>query len=323
MSETRTALILGASGGIGGETARALAARGWRIRALHRDPARVAADSRFDWRRGDAMSAADVIAAAAGVQAIVHAVNPPGYRNWQALVLPMMANTIAAARASGARILLPGTVYNFGAVSGLIAEDAPQAAETRKGRIRIALERALEESGLPVLILRAGDFFGPASRNSWFGQGIVMPGRPLARVTYPGAPDVGHAWAYLPDVAETFARLLDREAELPRFARFHFGGHWFERGIDIAHVVREAAGRPELPIRTFPWAVVGLARPFVPLFRELWEMRYLWQIPLRLDNRRLRDFLGTEPHTPAFEAARASLAGLGCLEMDGKGAVPA
>jgi hypothetical protein len=39
---------------------------------------------------------------------------PPGYRDWARLVLPMIDNTIAAARASGARIVLPGTVYNYG-----------------------------------------------------------------------------------------------------------------------------------------------------------------------------------------------------------------
>ncbi len=34
-----------------------------------------------------------------GVSLIVHAVNPPGYRNWGQLVLPMIDNTIAAAQA--------------------------------------------------------------------------------------------------------------------------------------------------------------------------------------------------------------------------------
>ena len=49
-----------------------------------------------------------------GRSLIVHAVNPPGYRNWATQVLPMIDNTIAAAKAVGARIVLPGTVYNFG-----------------------------------------------------------------------------------------------------------------------------------------------------------------------------------------------------------------
>lgn len=55
-----------------------------------------------------------VLAAAQGCAVIVHAVNPPGYRNWSKLVLPMVDNTIAAAQAQGATIVLPGTVYNFG-----------------------------------------------------------------------------------------------------------------------------------------------------------------------------------------------------------------
>jgi hypothetical protein len=53
-----------------------------------------------------------------------------------------------------------------------------------------------------VLIVRAGDFFGPgASGNSWFAQGLVKPGRPFRSVTYPGKRDAGHARAYLPDLA--------------------------------------------------------------------------------------------------------------------------
>jgi hypothetical protein len=57
------------------------------------------------------------------------------------------------------------------------------------------------------------------------------------------------------------------------------------------------------------------ASPFVPLFREMWEMRYLWRIPLRLDNAKLIRFLGEEPHTPLDQAVRESLIGLGCLAM--------
>ena len=34
----RTALVIGATGGIGGEVAHALIARGWSVRGLNRDP---------------------------------------------------------------------------------------------------------------------------------------------------------------------------------------------------------------------------------------------------------------------------------------------
>ena len=261
------------------------------------------------------MNAADVLAAAAGVDVIVHAVNPPGYRNWKGLAMPMLESSIAAAKASGARILFPGTVYNFGLdVFPTVTERSPQNPTTRKGAIRVAMERRLSEAsreGVRTLVVRAGDFFGSGAGNSWFAQ-IAAPGAPLRKVVYPGRPDVGHSWAYLPDLAETMAQLLEREAELSPFEVFHFEGHWLERGIAMAEAVRAASGR-DLPIRRFPWIAALLASPFVELLRELREMRYLWEQPLRLDNAKLLGFLGREPHTPLDQAVRATLAANGCL----------
>src|SRR5215469_7662469 len=74
-----------------------------------------------------------------------HCACPAGYKNWATLVLPMIDNTIAAARASGARILLPGTIYNYGSDAfPFLREDSPQRATTHKGKVRIALEQKLE-----------------------------------------------------------------------------------------------------------------------------------------------------------------------------------
>jgi nucleoside-diphosphate-sugar epimerase len=319
MPGQKTALVLGATGGVGGAIAEALVARGWKVRAITRDPAKIAKPlAGIAWIRGDAMNRADVVAAAEGAALIVHGVNPPGYRNWRNLALPMIDNTIAAARTSGARIVFPGTVYNFGPETfPLVAEDAAQAPRTRKGAIRVEMEARLaaaSDDRVKVLILRAGDFFGAGtSGNSWFGAALVKPGRPVRAVVYPGRRDVGHAWAYLPDLAETAMRLIDRDADLPRFAVFHFNGHWFERGVEIAEAVRVAVSAPRMPVRRFPWWLIRMASPFVETFREMLEMTYLWRQPLRLDNRRLVAFLGEEPHTPAADALRTTLVGLGCL----------
>ncbi len=37
----------------------------------------------------------------------------------------------------------------------------------------------------PVLILRAGDFFGGEARSSWFSQALVKPGRPVTPLLNP------------------------------------------------------------------------------------------------------------------------------------------
>src|SRR5438045_7566192 len=78
---TKVALVLGATGGIGGTVARTLVARGWHVRAMGRDAAGAAKKHpAFTWVQGDAMNAADVRAAAEGAALIVHAVNPTGYK---------------------------------------------------------------------------------------------------------------------------------------------------------------------------------------------------------------------------------------------------
>jgi nucleoside-diphosphate-sugar epimerase len=321
MTTKRTALVLGATGGIGGEVAMALSRGGWRVRSPHREPERAARSAphlaNVQWMAGDAMRREDVVAAAEGADVIVHGVNPPGYRNWRGLALPMLESSIAAAKASGARLVFPGTVYNFGPDAfPILSERSPQNPLTRKGRIRVEMEQRLQAAGregVRTLIVRAGDFFGPRTGNSWFAQGLIKPGKPVRAVVYPGRPDVGHAWAYLPDVAATIAQLLDREAKLADFDVFHFAGHWFEAGVDMAHAIARVVGEPRPPIRRFPWALVYAASPFVTVFREMLELRYLWQRPVRLDNAKLVEFLGAEPHTPIDPAVRATLVGLGCL----------
>lgn len=317
---TKTALVIGATGGIGGATAKALVAHGWRVRALHRNPEaamRLPGMQGIMWAEGDAMNRDDVVAAAQGVSVIVHGANPPGYRNWRGLAVPMLANTIEAAEIVGARIIFPGNVYNFGPDAWpVIRETSPQHPFTRKGKIRVEMEemlRAATRRGVRAVVIRAGDFLGEGAPGSWFQTVMVKRGKPVASVTYPGEREVGHAWAYLPDLGETFALIADREAELPPFETFHFGGHWLERGVEIAEAVRRAVGRPDLPIKRFPWVAVYALLPFVRLFREVFEMRYLWRKPVRLDNTKLVAFLGGEPHTPLDEAVRTTLTRLGCL----------
>src|ERR1700678_3479162 len=147
----RTALVIGATGSFGSHAAAALIHHGWTVRAHARDPAaaRVKAGPRMpiEWVGGDAMNIEDVARAADGAAVIVHAANPPGYRNWRGLAIPMLAATIAAAEAQGARIVLPGNVYNFAPGSGpRITEIAPQRPATRKGRVRVEMERMLQEA---------------------------------------------------------------------------------------------------------------------------------------------------------------------------------
>jgi nucleoside-diphosphate-sugar epimerase len=321
MGNSGNVLVLGATGGIGGEVARQLRGAGWDVRGLRRTADQpIEQKNGITWLRGDALRREDVAAAAKGCSVIVHAVNPPGYRRWSELVLPMLDNTIAAAAAEQATVVLPGTVYNFGPDTfGLVTEQSQQNPVTRKGAIRVEMERRLEAFSASrgrVIIVRAGDFFGPKAGNSWFSQGLIKPGLPVTRITYPGVPGMGHQWAYLPDVARTIVELLARRDSLERFAPFHMQGHWDHDGAQMTRAIQRVVAQRtgiEPKIAAFPWWFIRLAAPFVTTFRELLEMRYLWHVPLRLDNARLAAVMA-EPHTPLEQAVETTLIGLGCLD---------
>ena len=309
----KTVLVLGATGGVGGETARALLRHGWTVRGLARHVLERPGVE-IEWTQGDAMDRDAVVRAAEGADAILHAVNPPGYRDWGRLVLPMLDNSIAAALANGARLALPGTIYNYDVRCTPVAHpDSLQRPNTRKGAIRAEMERRLRETpGLRALVLRAGDFFGPRTTgNSWLSGGMVTPGKPVSRLLYPGDLRIGHAWAYLPDMGEAFARLLDREARLPNFACHHLAGHWAD-GAGFVAAIGEAVGvRPK--VRAMPWRLLPLVAPFNQTMREMVEMESFWRHPLRLDNASLEAEIGPEPRTPLVQALRTTLASMGCL----------
>lgn len=317
METKKTALVLGATGGVGGGIAAALIRHGWHVRAMARNvaAARNAGAAGIEWVEGDAMRRTDVERAASGAAIIVHAVNPPNYMNWDRLVLPMIDNTIAAARAAGgARIVLPGTIYNFDPeATPVIDADSVQQPKSRKGRIRVALEERLERAApeVPSLVLRAGDFFGPGVRSSWFAQAMVAGGKPVRRIVNP-ARGGGHSWAYLPDLAETFALLLDAPERLAPFEVLQFEGLHDECGTRMVEAIRRVGGG-NVPVYGFPWWLMRLLGAFGGFPREAAEIAPYWRHPVRLDNSRLVALLGPEPRTPLDEAIRASLIDMGCL----------
>lgn len=320
LTSTKTALVLGATGGSGGAIAARLIRHGWTVRALVRDPAKAEAGwlgwgRDPQWIQGDAMNRDDVVAAAQGVDAIVHAVSPSGYQHWDNAVLPMIDNTIAAAKASGARIVLPGTLYNYDVTAySVISEVTPQQPRTHKGRIRVELERRLQYAAPEVrtLIVRAGDFFGSEARASWFSMGMIEPGRAQRRLMNP-ASGAGHSWAYLPDLAEAIVRLMDAEDRLMPFERMQFEGFHDADGRGMVEAVRAVVGRRVRETR-FPWWAMRLLSPFGGFPGAVAEIATYWSRPARFDNGRLIELLGSEPRTPLIEAVHRTLEGLDALD---------
>ena len=308
-----TVLILGAAGRIGQVMALAFANAGWQVRAQARKalPAALKGHTRVTPVACDATDRTALTAAAQGASVVVNALNPP-YTEWERLVQPLADAALAVARASGALLMLPGNVYNFGCeMPALLTPTTPEVGNTPKARIRIEMERRLAAAaseGVDSVVIRAGDFFGGPGRGTWFDMALLTK---LAkrRFVYPGPDDVVHAWAYLPDLAQAFVRVADRRAQLRGHHRLHFAGHTLT-GRALREALAQITGEPLRPAG-LPWPLIRLAAPFVPMWRELLVMRYLWQRPHALDDAALRALIGSVPQTPLPLALRSAL-----LELD-------
>lgn len=305
---SKTALILGITGAFGRHTARALQAEGWTLRALMRKPETLPAEfAGIDIVCGSVEDTASLQRAAAGAELMVYGVNPANY-DWRDKALPWLEAAAGVAEAEGLTLVFPGNVYVLDPAAGPnFDESAPLAPISAKGRIRRAMEARLQqaaERGARVILLRMGDFFATSS-SSWLGA-ILKPAGQGYRLAIPGPAGLGHSWAYLPDVGATVAALAARREQLPAYAALHFEGYQLSLA-QLATAVQTATGTP-VKLAGFPWWLLRLATPFSSLFAGLWEMRYLWQREIHLQQPRLRAALGGQvPHTPVTEALRTLL----------------
>lgn len=307
-----TVLVLGARGRLGSLAAQAFAARGWRVLALSRGEATQLAGVepiRADVLDQTAVLAALSLAAPQGVDVIVHALNPH-YARWQTLLPPQTAAVLGLARATGATVMLPGNVYNFGRhLPEVLSETTPFVDDVPKAGQRIALEAELAAAAPDVrsIVIRAGDFIAPDGQGeeTWMRLGLT---RNLHRGVFSplGPANLVHAWAWLPDLAEVFVRVAERRDQLPGHAVFHYEGLSLSAD-QIRQALEDLAGRP-LAVKPMAWWPLQILGLVMPLLRALIEMRYLWQRPHRLDGRRLEAFLGEAmPRTPLPQVLRQAL----------------
>jgi nucleoside-diphosphate-sugar epimerase len=285
---TRHALILGSHGRFGRAANTALQAAGWTTHA-------------FDRGRDDLPTAAR------GAQVIVNGWNLP-YARWSAELPGLTEAVIDAARVSGAAVAIPGNLYVYGTdLPAVLLPDTPHRATHPLGRMRREMEERYRAAEVKTVVLRAGDFIDTAASGNWFDR-VLAAKVARGRFTYPGPPDIDHAWAFLPDLGVALAEVLDRLDDLPGHCDLSFAGHTAS-GRQLAEGVGRVTGTP-MRIKRMPWWPIHLSRPVWPEARHLIEMRYLWNRPHRVDGTALADLIGPRPQRPLDDALRAAIAPL-------------
>jgi nucleoside-diphosphate-sugar epimerase len=296
--------VLGSNGHIGNAAMIAFRDAGWDVTGLGRANRRPIAGTAFV--QGDANDLAVVKGAIAGADVVVHGLHLR-YDQWGNGAAEAQLQVVLDAMAgTGKTLLFPGTIYNYRAADRTIAPGLRQSGEKPRGEIRIRLEEMLREAaakkGFQVIILRAGDFFGPGNHDDWYGAAMLMDFA-KGRLYHMGALEIRHSWAYLPDLARAFTVLAEKRGQFGPFENFHFAGHWVSHGQVMA-AVQSGLGR-RLSVAPLPWWMLRAMGLVNPVMRDIYRMRYLWLNEMELVDPRLDALLGPGFATQ-FEAAVAA-----------------
>ncbi len=295
-----TCLVTGATGSLGSAVVRRLA--GQDLRVLVRDEGAFRErfpDIDVQVYEGDLSEQADIDRAIDDADTVFHCAGLP-YIDWGSLI----GHTIRLIKAAEEEvkvvdIVFPGNVHVYGDVGpGTVTEDQPHDPGTRKGDIRMNIERRLREANAEgecrTTVARFPDLFGPGVVSHCQERifPAVLEGGP---VTWPGDLDAQREFLYVDDAAAAMVRLA--ESDVPWGQAWHFPGPGTTTAREFITRAFEAAGT-EPRLKSVGKASVALS--ISKEARQEQELFYLFERPPILDGSRWRASFG-EPELMSYE----------------------
>lgn len=307
MSGHQKVVVLGASGGIGSHVVEELAGRGHHVIAVNRSGT-LAAPVGVERRAGDVEDAAAARAVTAGADVVVLAAQPP-YGAWHGRFERMVDNTLAAAEAHGARLVMVDNLYAYGAPDRPITEDTPERPVTASNVLRRDLGRRLLDahaSGrVPVTIGRCSDYYGPRGTNTVLAALGITPGvagKPMRGLV---SLDVPHTYHYLPDAARGFRVLVEDERA---------DGHaWILPAApaltqrQMLELINRHLPR-SVPVKRLGPGMLRVGALFSAQIRGTWQVAHQFGQPWLVDASRFERTFGAVPTTSHDEAIAETVA---------------
>ncbi len=306
-TESRVHVVVGA-GAVGSGTALRLADAGHQVRLVTRSgsgPEHL----RIERIVADASNARQMSEVAAGAHAIFNCANPR-YSSWATDWPPMQTALIAAAEASGARLITMANLYAYGrGTSPMEATDAYDPP-SKKGEIRAAMwDQALgahRAGRIRTAEVRASDFFGPGiGDQGHLGDRFVprlLAGKAASIV---GSPDEIHSWSYIGDVCDTLVAVGNDDRSLGR--AWHVPTLEPVTVTQMANAICDRAGIGRQKVKQIPRFALHLAGIFSSDIRGVREVLYQHDYPFVMGSADTTEILGLQA-TPLAEQIDATIA---------------
>ena len=308
MISTARHVIFG-TGAIGLATFDALHRRGETARLVNRSGHAQVPDG-VEVIGGDARDPAFTIEVARGAGVVYQTLNPP-YADWAAQFPPLQAGVLAAAEATGARMVSMENVYMYGRPAGRpLTEDRAYDAHTTKGQLRGRMARdllAAHDAGrVEVAIGRASDYFGPrGGAQSNLGDRLFPAALAGKVADVLGDPDQPHTYTFVPDIGEGLA-VLGEHPDAPGQV-WHLPNDPETRTTrQLVDITYRLAGRRRGRLHALPPLVLRALGLLNPTMRELVEMQYQFAEPFIVDSSKIAKKLGIEA-TPVEQALADTL----------------
>ncbi len=310
--------VLGATGFIGGQIARAVLTRGWAVRGVRHRAGTVGAlgdiAAKIEWVEADLSDPASLVTALQGCPLVFHAAAyyPQRIRDpWAAIRhgLSGMRNLLAAARTVGTRRLVyTSSLSTVGppSASGRLANEEdlylPGSVTTPYFEVKWAMEQEAMRAaatGLNVVVTLPTIVLGPGDVKPTTSGLLLMVARRRLRWAVEGTVNVVDGR----DLAAWHVLAAER-GEAGR--RYILGGHNItirEMLTTMAEAAEVPPPRRELPLGLVEWAGRIGARLGVPSAGQVRAIRH-WQ---PVDTERARRELGTPAARPFIDTCRDTL----------------
>jgi nucleoside-diphosphate-sugar epimerase len=301
--------VIFGTGPLGQATARALIGHGKTVKMVNRSGARPAdLPEGIEIISGDAYNPNFTKKITRGAE-VVYQCAQPAYHNWVTDFPPLQATILEGASANGAKLIVGENLYMYGDTQGQpIHEGLPYTAQTRKGKVRAKMSKALfaaDQAGkVRVATARGSDFFGPGVLSSALGERTLIPALHGKAAEITGALDQPHSYTFINDFGEALAILGTRDEALGQ--AWHVPNAPARTQGELIKLVFQEIGKP-VKTRRMRKLMMAFGGLFVPEARETVEMMYEFEKPFVVDDSKFTRAFGNIA-TPYQESIKKTVA---------------